>query len=894
MMKIIIAMLVLCFSVSSYADTNYVWKGSPIDGPGTEWSNAFHTIQGAVDVAGSNDTVLVTNGVYNVGSSVTPGYNCANRLVITNNITVRSVKGPAVTIIDGSNSVRGVYMSAGLLTGFTIKNGQTLHSGDYNYDKSGGGLNLYGGSGIVANCVISSNTAYTYGGGNYYGTLNNCTLIGNTANSGGGGSYNGTLTSCTLNGNSAEEGGGSYNGTLNNCALIDNSAFHGGASYNGTLNNCTLSGNSAEDGGGSYNGTLNNSIIYYNTAENGNNWYSSAISYSCTTPLPSGDGNITNNPVMLSASHIATNSPCVGTGSASYSSGTDIDGDSWGNPPSMGCDEPLAPFSGELRVSVEYDDSSVAIGRTLSFGADIQGEVSSNKWTFGDGSVMFNQFYVDHSWSTTGDYPLVLTAWNSNNPNGIFYTVTIHVVEADYYVWKDSPADGPGTAWSNAFHTIQGAVEIADDNNAILVTNGVYDTGYRVTPGYNCTNRVVIKRDITVRSVHGPAVTIIDGSNSVRGVYMSAGLLSGFTIRNGHTLHSGDYNYDKSGGGLNLYGGSGIVANCVISSNTAYTYGGGNYYGTLNNCTLIGNTANSGGGGSYNGTLTSCTLNGNSAEEGGGSYNGTLNNCALIDNSAFHGGASYNGTLNNCTLSGNSAEDGGGSYNGTLNNSIIYYNTAENGNNWYSSAISYSCTTPLPSGSGNITNNPLFANQAESNFHLTASSPCIDTGTNTYAAGATDFDGIARKLDGDADDIVTVDMGCYEYVNAGADSDGDTMRDQWEIAYGLNPVDPADQNGNPDNDPLNNLQEFIADTDPNDSNDWFCVTNLSSNVPPELYFKSSSNRLYTLQGKTNLMSGVWTNIPGVGPRAGNGGTDWMADTNTTGKSMYYRLKVKLP
>lgn len=52
------------------------------------------------------------------------------------------------------------------------------------------------------------------------------------------------------------------------------------------------------------------------------------------------------------------------------------------------------------------------------------------------------------------------------------------------------------------------------------------------------------------------------------------------------------------------------------------------------------------------------------------------------------------------------------------------------------------------------------------------------------------------------------------------DADGDGMLDSWELANGLDPMDPTDAAGDLDGDGVGNLEEFIAGTDPNDPNDF--------------------------------------------------------------------------
>ncbi|MFH0879663.1 MAG: choice-of-anchor Q domain-containing protein [Lentisphaerota bacterium] len=93
-----------------------------------------------------------------------------------------------------------------------------------------------------------------------------------------------------------------------------------------------------------------------------------------------------------------------------------------------------------------------------------------------------------------------------------------------------------------------------------------------------------------------------------------------------------------------------------------------------------------------------------------------------------------------------------------LNNCIVYWNSTEYGGyeNHYNSTFNYSCTTPHPGGTGNISNDPQLMDAGNSNFHLSGSSPCIDAGNNAYTPGSYDHDGNPRIIHG------TVDIGAYE------------------------------------------------------------------------------------------------------------------------------------
>jgi len=667
-----------------------------------------------------------------------------NRVAVDRPVTLRSVNGPGVTVIqgyqvpgttNGDDAIRCVYLTNGaVLSGFTLTNGATRDSGDTEREQSGGGV-----------WSESINAVVT-----------NCTLIGNSANANGGGARYGTLNNCTLTANSAQLGGGAHYSTLNNCTLTGNPAYYGGGAHYSTLNNCTLTGNSAHLGGGTYYGILHNCILYYNTGTIalGFNYHGSTLNYCCSTPMPdSGAGNITAEPQLANAFRLSAGSPCRGTGSSDYSTGVDIDGEPWLNPPSIGCDEYQAGgIMGALAVAIGVSWTNVTVGFSVDLTGWISGRVSASVWDFGDGTVLSNRPYASHAWSAAGDYTVVLRAYNESHPAGVSATVAIRVLaQPTFHVSASSSnPEPPYDSWATAARTIQEAVDAAEVPGAVvLVTNGVYATGGRVAVGM--TNRVAVDRPVMVRSVNGPTVTSIvgtgsNGSNAVRCVYLTNGaVLAGFTLTNG-------------AGGVRCESINAVVTNCTITGNSAGS-GGGARYGTLNNCTLTGNSATSSGGGAYESALNNCTLTTNSAENGGGVYYGTLNNCTLANNSASScGGGVYYGTLSNCTLSGNSATGvfpyesdgwGGGAYNAKLNNCTLTFNSADSGGGACDSTLN-NCTLSgnealgWPSGRGGgawrstLNNCTVTGNSAEMYGGGTATSTlnnCTVTGNWTYYWG---------------------------------------------------------------------------------------------------------------------------------------------------------------
>jgi hypothetical protein len=316
------------------------------------------------------------------------------------------------------------------------------------------------------------------------------------------------------------------------------------------------------------------------------------------------------------------------------------------------------------------------------------------------------------------------------------------------------------------------------------------------------------------------------------------------------------------GGGIYNFQSSPTITNCAILGNITTDVGGAvmNYESTpnINSCTISENSADQKGGGIYNhespSNITDCTLSGNSAYRGGGIYNEVQSspniiNCVLTDNSAEYGGGiySYNSspkvsiviitknsskygggiyslgssiTLTNCNLSENMATTaGGGIYNmassfSTITNCILWEDIAPDGPEIHNDTSSTTTATYCDiqggyEGEGNINANPLFFNPSESNFHLRATSPCIDRGNNSIPGiSVTDFEGDSRIVDGDNNGTVTIDMGADEYV----DNDRDGLPDYWEMAYfdNLNQGSDDDYDG----DGRGNIEEYQQGTNP--------------------------------------------------------------------------------
>lgn len=782
---------------------------------------AFTQIQPAMDAAVPNSIIFVYAGVYNPVSS-------GDKF-----ITVRAVSTNCTdTVIDGERNTRCATLGSAIahtnivMTGFVLRNGRAFAS-------NGGGV-CYG---TLNNCVISNNSVTYSGGGSYYSNLDNCLVTDNSALDGGGGAYQGTLNNCTLLRNDGRAnytaqvgGGGACHSTLNNCTIAGNKSSEGGAVYGSVLNNCILSGNEANYGGGAYYSTLNNCTVYGNSAVEGggvscSSVYNSIVSgntnsrtsntddhhdcafyHSCASGVPAINGNIDVNPLFTDTAsgdfRLLSVSPCINAGNVAYVTVADD---------MAGCS--LVSSGGvNMGALAENVEINVPVANTYAAALPHMG-TKNTRLTHAVLSapvVRHNAHWLAVQWQN--GLPVVSAPRN----RGAARTACLLVEDRnEFFMWKivqgafspsvfyvslNNTGQQDGQGWDTAFPQIQAAIDwgvVAGDT--ILVTNGIYAP-------FSTGNTA-----IHIKSVNGPAATVIDGGRTRRCatmgefLYQNATVLTGFTLRNGNAYE---------GGGAS----SGTLNNCVISNNIA-TSGGGVSYGILNNCVVYGNTASRNGGGAYNCTLNNCTVTLNAAaQRGGGTYNGGLNNCIVW------------GNLNTGT---STADDD------------------------YASSANHSCVPGVAAANGNINVEPLFVKASAGDFRLQSNSPCINAGNPTHVKIAFDMHGNPLVTGG------AVNMGAFA---------GGVVRNTprgvshtWLEDHGLVALNSpesayisAENNEMYKGHPV--WHDYVAGTDPTNILSRFTAHIEMNGGEPFIWWQPDlgNMREYTVEGVTNLADTTWT------------------------------------
>jgi predicted outer membrane repeat protein len=778
---------------------------------GLSWANAYTSLESALALAASGDTIWVAAGTYYPsaypsgasGSSardysfyLAGGVHLYGGFAGTETTLAARDYATNVTILSGDigtvdNSTDNCHhvvtsvneSTAGTLDGFTVTRGNANGSGTLTANTKaisrnhGGGMHNVSSSPTITNCTFSENTS-GYGGGMYnylYAspTITNCTFSENTSGYGGGMFNNGfcspTITNSIFSDNSAStECGGMYNHW----------------SSNPTITNSTFSNNTAAtDGGGMHNSqssspTITNSIFWGNIQGSSSTATGSDIKNSSSTPTITyttlqvsytGTGNSTADPLFVDASNPAGADGIHRT-----------------------ADDGLRLFSNSPAANTG-NNNSIPSGITT----DIIGSARIQNTTVNRGA------YEDLGNSIR-------------------------------FVNSSATGTNDGLSWANAYTSLESALASVASGDTIWVATGTYYPsaypsgasgssardysfylagGVHLYGGFAGTETTLAARDYAtnVTILSGDIGTVDNSTDNCHHVVTivnesTAGTLDGFTVTRGNANGSGTLTvntkaiYRTYGGGMMNQSSSPTITNTTFSDNTA-TYGGGmmNYdYSspTITNTSFIENTGGAGGG-IYNvfsssPAITNCTFIENTATSSGGgvtnqSSSPTITNTSFIENTATYGGGvtnqSSSPTITNTSFIENTATYGGGMHNQsslpTITNSIFWGNIQGSSSTAAGSDIKNSSSTPTITyttlqvsytGTGNSTADPLFVDAsnpagadgihrtADDGLRLYSNSPAANTGNNNSIPSGitTDIIGSPRIQ------CTTVNMGAYE------------------------------------------------------------------------------------------------------------------------------------
>ena len=718
----------------------------------------------------------------------------------------------------GNGSGGGVYMVGGLMTNCIVRNNSASSVTSWCYTYGGG---VYAAGGAIRNCRIEKNAAYgvagygaTYGGGIYMtGSPDvwNCLIVSNSLMRDNGAYFK------YEQGAGVYLGGGS----LIHCTVADNTGFYGsvrtrGASggihqEGGTARNCIVYFNTSGGVAGDY--VIKGGVREYCCAPE--------LTFGTGTGNITADPRFVDRAgrnYHLKADSVCLD---AGTNLATVASDLDgntrpLDGDGNGTATAdMGCYEFVAGlvFTCNYGVSTNFGLQQL---NGVVFTATVAGpsgttNIARYRWDFGNGTA--EGLLATNSFGL-GKYTVTLTVSNTlGQVTNAVKTDFIRVLSDQVYVRTNVAGQYPYDTWDKATANpnlalaalVEATCLAGAATGDIWLSNGVFDVSAELSLIAPLRLHGVSGAQATALRRPGPA------EYRILSLLHAGALVENLTITNGFNSVSGT----AWGGGGGVYMTNGTLRNCIVDSNSRWTafvsvsdnsLGGGIHMtgGLVTNCVVRNNTADvsSGnwirpyGGGVYaaGGTLRDCRIEKNAtygSQAYGDAYGGGLyltgsaeaKNCLIVSNTIRRGTGSYTdyergggvwmngGSLVNCTMADNvgvygstnaTVPSGGGVYQGGggITNCIVYFNTVSNKTDNYAASggfIAFSCAPELTSGTGNLTNDPLFKATGAYPYSLESSSPCVDHGTNqTWMTNALDLAGSARIFHG------TVDMGAYE------------------------------------------------------------------------------------------------------------------------------------
>jgi len=151
--------------------------------------------------------------------------------------------------------------------------------------------------------------------------------------------------------------------------------------------------------------------------------------------------------------------------------------------------------------------------------------------------------------------------------------------------------------------------------------------------------------------------------------------------------------------------------------------------------------------------------------------------------------------------------------------------------------------------------NPLFRDAPAGDFSVPVNSPATGKGLALSNPRADLRERCYAKVP---------TLGAFEAVprpNPSADTDGDRLPDDWEIANGLDPLDPADALLDADTDGQSALGEFLAGTDPRNVGSYFALGEVRLDEGAFGFrYSTVTGRIYRIEARSDLVSGNWTEV----------------------------------
>ena len=728
-------------------------------------------------------------------------YTLTDELVLDKAVTLTGAGRDATCLHQSKAGVRVLTLdnAGAVCENLSVTDGKlTARKDQGTFDSWGIAVKIGTNGGTVRNCRIFGNTE-----GNHFeygaiavlgeaGHVDRCLIDGNKnlfqTSSGdgyGAGVYvkAGLVENCMITNNYAFTGGGAYveGGLLRNCTIFANSALRAGGVYakgSGIVRNCVLSGD-----------TSTASDSYAGAPE----WGETAACFDtcafdglAAAKIPGTTSFAVASPFEDPAGGNLT--PLSGeTGLADRAAPYDeaeTQSDFLGNPRvsgkglDIGCIELDA---NRFACSYSVDLTEGFNDRTYQFTAGVvnppAGATLAYVWTITDrfGNVLAPTEANPALDLAAGWYSVGLRVYDVGNPSVAVTAPTVadyvHVAVRDSYatVGNDAAAYPYDTAEKGSTNLCELVAEAIDGTtihvgagvltnvDEIVITKGITLCGEGA--GASTLAAAAKQRVLTINhkdavvenlSLTGGRSTVRDGRGG--GVLIS---FNGGTLRDCRVYDNVGANYYQHGGGVSVEGADGLVDRCVIDGNVntyreQIAYGGGVYAtaGTVRNSLIVGNTANHGGGvvTKSNAVIENCTIIGNSV-------------VLTSNNAGGHGGGivfvnfSNESTVRNCVFWNNAGvvEDHDGGYEWFVENWAgipKFEKTAFPKRAIHEKTLGTDCLG---------LDDPGFADAAKGDYRLTIASPLRNAGkTADWQTGATDLDG-QRRVWGKG-----VDIGCYE------------------------------------------------------------------------------------------------------------------------------------